>query len=68
MAKASDDRRAAGVAGRLEGACLGIKDLFCTDGVASTAGSNLLRSFVPPYESTVNRQPVARWGGGCWAS
>ena len=53
MARASDRRRAADEAGRLEGACLGIKELFCTEGVATTAGSNILRSFVPPYESTV---------------
>ncbi|WP_428149452.1 Asp-tRNA(Asn)/Glu-tRNA(Gln) amidotransferase subunit GatA [Brevundimonas sp.] len=53
MAKASDARIAAGTAGPLEGAPLGIKDLFCTDGVQTTAGSNMLRGFVPPYESTV---------------
>ncbi len=53
MAAASDQRRARGGAGPLEGASLGVKDLFCTEGVPSTAGSNMLRSFVPPYESTV---------------
>ena len=53
MAKASDARLAAGQGGVLEGAPLGIKDLFCTDGVQTTAGSNMLRGFVPPYESTV---------------
>ena len=53
MARASDARIAAGTAGVLEGAPLGIKDLFCTDGVQTTAGSNMLRGFVPPYESTV---------------
>ena len=53
MAKASDARLAAGTAGPLEGAPLGIKDLFCTEGVQTTAGSNMLRGFVPPYESTV---------------
>ena len=53
MAKASDARIAAGTAGVLEGAPLGIKDLFCTEGVQTTAGSNMLRGFVPPYESTV---------------
>jgi aspartyl-tRNA(Asn)/glutamyl-tRNA(Gln) amidotransferase subunit A len=53
MAKASDARIASGDAGALEGAPLGIKDLFCTDGVQTTAGSNMLRGFVPPYESTV---------------
>ena len=53
MARASDARLAAGQGGALEGAPLGIKDLFCTDGVQTTAGSNMLRGFVPPYESTV---------------
>ena len=53
MARASDARLAAGQGGVLEGAPLGIKDLFCTDGVQTTAGSNMLRGFVPPYESTV---------------
>ncbi|HEY8383632.1 MAG TPA: Asp-tRNA(Asn)/Glu-tRNA(Gln) amidotransferase subunit GatA [Microvirga sp.] len=53
MAKASDERIAKGEARPLEGIPLGIKDLFCTNGVTSTAGSNILKSFVPPYESTV---------------
>ncbi|OYX31017.1 MAG: aspartyl/glutamyl-tRNA amidotransferase subunit A [Caulobacterales bacterium 32-69-10] len=53
MARASDARRARGEAGRLEGASIGVKDLFATDGVGTTAGSNILRNFVPPYESTV---------------
>ncbi|WP_292042520.1 MULTISPECIES: Asp-tRNA(Asn)/Glu-tRNA(Gln) amidotransferase subunit GatA [unclassified Brevundimonas] len=53
QARASDDRIAKGEGGDLEGAPLGIKDLFCTEGVQTTAGSNMLRGFVPPYESTV---------------
>jgi aspartyl-tRNA(Asn)/glutamyl-tRNA(Gln) amidotransferase subunit A len=53
MAKASDARRARGEAGALDGAPLGIKDLFCTEGVRSTACSNILGDFVPTYESTV---------------
>jgi aspartyl-tRNA(Asn)/glutamyl-tRNA(Gln) amidotransferase subunit A len=53
MAKASDARRAAGTAGPLDGAPLGIKDLFCTEGVRATAGSRIIGEFVPPYESTV---------------
>lgn len=53
MARASDERLATGDGGVLEGAPLGIKDLFCTQGVQTTAGSNMLRGFVPPYESTV---------------
>jgi len=53
MAKASDARRAKGEAGPLEGISLGIKDLFCTEGVESTAASKILKGFKPPYESTV---------------
>ena len=53
MARASDERRARGEAGPLEGAPLGIKDLFCTEGVSSTAASKILGGFKPTYESTV---------------
>ncbi|MGJ8563686.1 MAG: Asp-tRNA(Asn)/Glu-tRNA(Gln) amidotransferase subunit GatA [Alphaproteobacteria bacterium] len=54
QAKASDARRAKGEVGLLEGAPLGVKDLFCTDGVKTTAGSKILGDFKPPYESTVS--------------
>ena len=53
MAKASDARRAKGEAGLLEGVPLAIKDLFCTEGVQTTAASHILEGFVPQYESTV---------------
>ncbi len=53
MAKASDQRLAAGKAGALEGIPLGIKDLFCTKDVLSTAASHILDGFIPAYESTV---------------
>ncbi|MGL4961736.1 MAG: Asp-tRNA(Asn)/Glu-tRNA(Gln) amidotransferase subunit GatA [Inquilinus sp.] len=53
MAKASDGRLARGEGGPLEGLPIAIKDLFCTEGVRTTAGSNILGNFVPPYESTV---------------
>ena len=53
MARAADARRASGDAGALEGAPLGIKDLFCTQGVRTTACSNILGNFFPTYESTV---------------
>jgi aspartyl-tRNA(Asn)/glutamyl-tRNA(Gln) amidotransferase subunit A len=53
MAAASDARRAGGEAGLLEGVPLAIKDLFCTEGVQTTAASHILQGFVPPYESTV---------------
>lgn len=53
-AKASDDRRAAGnAAGPMDGIPVAIKDLFCTEGVLTTAGSHILDGFKPPYESTV---------------
>ncbi len=53
MARQSDARIARGEAGPLEGIPLGIKDLYCTEGVQTTAGSHILEGFVPPYESTV---------------
>ncbi len=56
MAAASDERLARGEGGALEGAPLGIKDLFCTEGVRSTAASKILGNFVPAYESTVTTQ------------
>ncbi len=52
-AKASDARRAAGNAGALEGAPLGIKDLFATKGYRTAACSKILGEFKPEYESTV---------------
>ena len=54
-ADASDARRAKGEAlGALDGIPLAIKDLFCTEGVMTTAASHILEGFVPPYESTVS--------------
>src|ERR1700729_3872454 len=53
MARASDARLAKGEGGPLEGMPLGIKDLFCTEGVRTTACSHILDDFVPTYESTV---------------
>lgn len=53
QAAASDARRASGTAGALEGAPLGVKDLFCTTGVKTTAASQILGDFTPTYESTV---------------
>ena len=55
MAAASDARIARGEARPLEGLPLAIKDLFCTKGVKTTAGSNILNNFIPPYESTVTQ-------------
>jgi aspartyl-tRNA(Asn)/glutamyl-tRNA(Gln) amidotransferase subunit A len=53
MADRADANRRAGKAGALEGIPVAIKDLFCTEGVLTTAGSHILDGFVPPYESTV---------------
>jgi len=53
MARASDARLAKGEGGPLEGAPLGIKDLFATEGDPTTAGSKILANFRPPYDSTV---------------
>ncbi len=55
MAAASDAKLAKGEGGALEGAPLGIKDLYCTAGVRTTACSGILDSFVPTYESTVTQ-------------
>ena len=55
QAAKSDKRIASGKAGELEGIPLGIKDLFCTKGVRTTAGSKILGEFVPTYESTVTQ-------------
>src|SRR5262245_44190338 len=54
MAEASDARLAKREGGPLEGLPLGIKDMFCTEGVRSTACSHILDNFVPTYESTVS--------------
>jgi aspartyl-tRNA(Asn)/glutamyl-tRNA(Gln) amidotransferase subunit A len=52
QAKESDKRRAAGKAGPLDGIPLAVKDLFCTNGVQTTAASKILKGFIPTYEST----------------
>ena len=52
-------RLARGEARPLDGIPLAIKDLFCTEGVLTTAGSHILDGFKPPYESTVTDEAVA---------
>ncbi len=56
QAKAADARLKAGDAPAMCGIPLGIKDLFCTKGVASQAGSAILAGFKPEYESTITQQ------------
>ena len=58
-AAAADAALAAGTAKPLAGIPLGIKDLFCTEGVQTTAGSRILEGFIPQYESTVSGKLLA---------
>ena len=54
-AVATDARRKVGdSAGPMDGIPIAIKDLFCTEGVQTTASSRILKGFVPTYESTVS--------------
>ena len=53
-ADVADAARSKADTGALAGIPLGIKDLFATDGVDTTAGSRILKGFKPPYESTVS--------------
>ena len=53
QAKISDEKYANGTNRTLEGIPLGIKDLFCTKDIRTTACSHMLDSFIPQYESTV---------------
>jgi aspartyl-tRNA(Asn)/glutamyl-tRNA(Gln) amidotransferase subunit A len=53
MADAADQRLARGEALPLDGIPIAVKDLFCTEGVLTTAASHILDGFHPPYESTV---------------
>lgn len=64
QAEEADRRYRDGTARALEGIPLGIKDLFCTEGVRTTACSHILDGFVPPYESTVTGRLFAA-GAGC---
>ena len=62
-AEEADRALASGDVAPLSGVPLGIKDLFCTNGVQSTAGSHMLEGFVPPYESTVSGKLLAAGAG-----
>src|SRR6201994_1761636 len=56
MARDADGRIGKGEGGPLAGIPLGIKDLFATKGVRTTACSRVLGNFIPPYESTISAQ------------
>ena len=59
--KVDADRAAGKPLGKLAGVPIGMKDLFATKGVQTTAGSHILEGFVPEYESTVSQK---LWGAG----
>ncbi len=52
QARRADERRSRGEEAPLLGIPLGIKDVLCTEGVQTTAGSRILEGFVPPYTAT----------------
>ena len=56
QAKIADEHYKNGTNRALEGIPLGIKDLFCTKGVRTTACSKILQDFIPQYESTVTQK------------
>jgi aspartyl-tRNA(Asn)/glutamyl-tRNA(Gln) amidotransferase subunit A len=62
-ADAADAARASGGLKPLSGVPLGIKDLFCTRGVQTTAGSRILEGYQPVYESTVSANLFAAGAG-----
>ncbi len=62
-ADVADKDRAAGALKPLSGVPIGMKDLFCTEGVQTTAASHILEGFVPQYESTVSAKLWAAGAG-----
>lgn len=56
QAEAADARLKAGEAPAMCGIPIGMKDLFCTQGVASQAASRILQGFRPEYESTISQK------------
>ncbi len=55
LAQQADQNYQRGANRKLEGIPVAIKDLFCTNGIRTTAGSKMLHNFVPTYESTISK-------------
>ena len=55
MATVSDENISKGVSRPLEGLPIGVKDMFCTKDIKTTASSKILDNFYPTYESTVTQ-------------
>src|SRR6478735_11341024 len=55
-ARVDADRAAGKALGPMAGVPIGMKDLFATKGVQTTAGSHILEHFIPEYESTVSQK------------
>ena len=55
-AATADKHYADGTARALEGIPIGMKDLFATRGIRTTAASHILENFIPEYESTVSQK------------
>ncbi|WP_183933866.1 Asp-tRNA(Asn)/Glu-tRNA(Gln) amidotransferase subunit GatA [Sphingomicrobium lutaoense] len=62
-AEAADKARGSDSLKPLSGIPLGMKDLFATEGVLTSAGSKMLGNFLPPYESTVSANLKAAGAG-----
>ncbi len=58
QAKQSDLNIQSGKKRPLEGIPLAMKDLFCSKGVRTTAGSKILENFIPPYESGISERLI----------